>query len=173
MDSDRGIRLVRELKNHKESVNIVKFTFDGNYCMTGSSDRSVQLWNPHRDDPSKDSSEALHIKSYTGHHGYPIHDIAIPRDNSKFVSAGGDKACFVMDVSTGRMIRRIQAHEQAINAVDMNNDGTVLMTCSYDQTMSIWDLRSSGRDPIQRMLDFRDSVTCVTHLRSSIRCLAR
>ena len=35
------------------SVNAVRFTHDGNYCMTASEDRTVKLWNPHKDDPSK------------------------------------------------------------------------------------------------------------------------
>ena len=35
------------------SVNAVRFTHDGNYCMTASDDRTVKLWNPHKDDPSK------------------------------------------------------------------------------------------------------------------------
>ena len=35
------------------AVNAVRFTTDGNYCMTASDDRSVKLWNPHKDDPSK------------------------------------------------------------------------------------------------------------------------
>jgi mitogen-activated protein kinase organizer 1 len=163
-----NVQCVRELHFHKEAVNAVKFTSDGNYCMSVSNDRTVQLWNPHRDDPSKAPGQALHIKEYKGSHGYSIYDIAIHPDNSKFVSAGADKACFLTDVATGRTIRRIQAHDRTTNAVDMNDDGTVLITCSYDQTMCVWDLRSVSRDPIQKMMDFRDSVSCVAHSSNTI-----
>ena len=111
--------LMRDLTGHEEAINVVKFTREGNYAMTGSDDRTIRLWNPLKDDPSKSTEipQALHIKTYSGCHGYPILDIAIANDNSKFVSAGGDKAVFQVDVSTGRTIRRIQAHNHRINAV--------------------------------------------------------
>ncbi len=161
-------KLLREMRSHVDPINTVKFTNDGKYCMTGSDDRSVQLWNPHRDDPSKNSPEALHIKTYKGNHGYPIYDLAITKDNGKFVSCGGDKACFLVDVSTGRTLRRIQAHEQRINAIDLNEDDSVLITASYDQTVSLWDLRTNTRDPIQTLRDFSDAVTSLVHSPNTI-----
>ena len=42
------------------------------------------------------------------------------------------------------------------------------MTASYDQTLSVWDLRANNRDPIQTMKDFTDSVTAVAHTNSAI-----
>jgi mitogen-activated protein kinase organizer 1 len=58
--------------------------------MTGSNDRTVKLWNPHKDDIQV-ANQGLLIKTYSGSHGYGILDLAISKDNSKFVSAGGDK----------------------------------------------------------------------------------
>lgn len=113
------------------AVNAVRFSSDGNYCMTAGDDRMVMLWNPHREDPSKIGKDAfiieytldiyidsqtctqfkrfqntpvgsgLHIKSYSGVHGYSVFDVAIAKDNSKFASAGGDKSAFFWDISTG------------------------------------------------------------------------
>lgn len=37
---------------------LLKFTENGNYCLTCGSDKTVKLWNPHRQ---------LLIKSYSGH----------------------------------------------------------------------------------------------------------
>ncbi len=62
----------------------------------------MRLYNPHRSvsevqgagtGAGADSSEgeAMLIKSYHGSHGYPILDIAIAKDTSKFASVGGDK----------------------------------------------------------------------------------
>ncbi len=145
-------------------MNAVRLSHDGNYCMTAGDDRSVKLFNPHKDDPSQSAGnrhEALLIKNYTGVHGYQILDVVISRDNAKFATGGGDKSCFYWDVSTGRVIRRIQAHNHRINAVTMNEDGTLLLTASYDRSLAIWDLRSNARDAIQVMTDATDSVTSV------------
>ena len=118
---------VRELISHEEGVNAVRLTYDGSFCLTASNDRTVKLWNPHRDDlslnqpqqqsfsrfvgtsgqninPTSSSSSSssrssvgdgmkrgLLIKTYGEVHGYEILDVAVFRDNSRFVSAGGDK----------------------------------------------------------------------------------
>lgn len=159
---------LRNLNGHLTgAVNSVRFSGDGNYCMTAGDDRMIMLWNPHKEDPSK-IGNALHIKSYSGVHGYSVLDVAIASDNAKFASAGGDKSAFFWDVSTGRVIRRIQAHAHRINSIAMNEDSSVLFTASYDKTVCAWDLRSNSREPIQTMKDFTDSVTSVIITQSSV-----
>lgn len=64
------------MNRHSAAVNSVRFTADGNYCMTCSDDKTVHLWNPHKDDPTTEGN-ALLIKSYSGTHGYQIFDVAI------------------------------------------------------------------------------------------------
>lgn len=43
----------------------------------------------------------------------------------------------------------------------LNDDCTVLITASYDNTVKFWDLRSNNREPIQTLSDFTDAVTSV------------
>jgi mitogen-activated protein kinase organizer 1 len=159
---------LRDIDGHNGSVNVVKFTVDGNYCMTGSDDRTIKLWNPHKYDPSSGQNSTLMIKSYDGAHGYSILDLAISKDKTRFSSCGEDRTCFVWDVTTGQTIRRIQAHNHRINAVAYNDEATVLITASYDQTAKCWDMRSNNRDPIQVMSDFKDSVSCVARTDTTI-----
>lgn len=64
---------------------------------------------------------------------YEVLDVAVLADNSRFVSCGEDKAAFLWDVSTGAVVRRMQGHEQRINACCFSNDGSVLFTASYDK----------------------------------------
>lgn len=59
--------------------------------------------------------------------------MAVLSDNSRFVSCGEDKAAFLWDVSTGAVVRRMQGHEQRINACCFSSDGSVLFTGSYDK----------------------------------------
>lgn len=44
--------------------------------MTCGQDRSVRLWNPHRDGLEA-KGEALLIKTYEGRHGYDVQDVAM------------------------------------------------------------------------------------------------
>lgn len=167
MNKKIAANLERELLGHAGPINAVRYTSDGNYCMTGSDDRTLRLWNPNRDD-SEAQSRALTIKTYSGVHGHPILDLVIANDNGKFASVGGDRTSFVWDVSTGRVIRRFQGHSHRINTVKMNEDCTVLITGSYDQTIRLWDMRSNDRDPIQILDDFQDSVTSISRTRHEI-----
>ena len=137
--------------------------------MTCGQDRSIRLWNPHKSDVVKD--DCLLIKTYTGVHGYDIQDIAISKDNEKFSSCGRDKLVFVWDVASGRVIRRLQGHEQRVNAVEYNEDASVLLSGSYDSTVRIWDMRARhARQPIQILDHFKDSVTSIAVSSHEILC---
>jgi mitogen-activated protein kinase organizer 1 len=76
--------------------------------------------------------------------------------------------CAISDIGSSDVVRRINAHDHRINALDTNADGTVLVSGSYDRTVKAWDLRSSSRDPIQSLTDFSDSVTSVAVTESQI-----
>lgn len=136
-------------------------TKDGKYCLTGGRDRTIRLYNPRKDQGGEgsDGPAALLIKSYAGPHGYEVLDLAVSGDNSKFASAGGDRAAFVWDVTSGNIVRRLQGHLSSINAIAANDDFTVLITGSYDRSIKAWDLRAPGRDPIQQLSGCTDSVS--------------
>jgi mitogen-activated protein kinase organizer 1 len=170
--------LLRVLEGHTASVNAVRLTADGAYCMTASDDRTLRLWNPHKSVPSDESAssstfasssssslsvpQALCVHAFAGVHAQAVLDVALSVDKSRFVSAGHDKACFLWDVVSSRVLRRIQAHDQRTNAVALSAEGTVLCSASYDATVKLWDLRSQqSRDPIQILTGFTDSVTSV------------
>lgn len=48
-----------------------------------------------------------------------------------------------------------------MNAVDFNEEGTVLASGSYDATIRLWDCRSQLRAPIQILEEPKDSVTSI------------
>lgn len=77
---------------------------------------------------------------------YEVLDVAVLSDNSRFVSCGEDKAAFLWDVSTGVVVRRMQGHEQRINACCFSSEGSVLFTGSYDKVKTrAFGLPCNGR----------------------------
>ena len=74
------------------------------------------------------------MQSYTGPHGYEVRDVAISKDNARFASCGGDKVFFLWDVATARVVRKFTGHAQMINAVAFNEEGSVVLSASYDRT---------------------------------------
>ena len=89
---------VRTLKGHEGAVHVIKYNTNGQYCLTGGQDRTINLWNP---------NSGQKIKSYEAHGmflsllliaGWEVLDISVSEDNAKFASVGGDKAVYVVFV---------------------------------------------------------------------------
>ena len=112
MNSDRLPTACHALvKVHKGPIYTIKFNSDGEYCMTGSEDRSVSLYNP---------AKNLMIKNYKNIHNYDVSSIDISKDNTKFISGGGDKNVILTDVVEGKYIRKYTGHTARINSVCFN-----------------------------------------------------
>ena len=122
-------------------MRAVRYSVDGNYCMTAGQDKSVKLWKPNKGRP---------LKTYSGH-GYEVLDVKGSCDNSQIVSCSMDKTIMLWDVSSGNWTRKWRGHQAAINCVAFNEDSSVVF--------KIWDTRFRSQDPIQTMEECKDSVT--------------
>ena len=140
---------------------MVKYNADGNYLMSGHSDRSIKLWN---------ANKGSLIKTYAGVHNREVFDVAIFQDNSKFASCGGDKVFYVWDVISGKYTRKIVAHQSRINTMALNQYENVIATGSFDNSVKLWDLLSNTYRPIQVLDDFKDSITKVAFTDEAIVC---
>lgn len=126
----------------------------GKYILlaSSSSTSAIHLYN---------ATSGAHIKAYSGLHSYDILALAVSNDNAKFSSAGGDRSVFVWDVATGNTIRRLGGpggHSGKVNAVDFNEDASVLASGGFDATVRLWDLRAQAGRPIQILGEAKDAI---------------
>lgn len=158
--------------HHSGPVNALTYSSgSGSYILTGSSDRSIHLYNP-----TKPSSSAL-IQSYNAH-GYEVLDIAVSFGNDKFVSVGGDKSVFLWDVGKAVTIRRWGGpggHSARINCcawaprygnfegggVGGEGGECLVISGSYDASVRIWDARSQNVKPLMVLSEAKDSISSV------------
>ncbi|CAL3971943.1 unnamed protein product [Diplocarpon coronariae] len=140
------------------------------YILTGSSDRTIRLYNPSRP-PAPISHDLLAppkptqlIQSYSAH-GYEVLSLSVAADNATFASVGGDRSVFLWDVATAKTLRRFggnNGHTARINSVTFAGAGdSVLVSGSFDASVRIWDVRSQSGKPIMVLDEARDSVSCV------------
>ena len=59
---------VGRLVGHDGPTLIVRFTADGNYCVSGGHDRTVRLWNPFRLDPGYLSKSGTALSKFEKAH---------------------------------------------------------------------------------------------------------
>ena len=59
------------------------------------------------------------------------------------VCAGEDGIVYVWDLGSGSVVREYHGHEAAVSALCCSNDGAVLVSGGYDQTLRVWSLNST------------------------------
>ncbi|KAM7209128.1 WD40 repeat-like protein [Naviculisporaceae sp. PSN 640] len=158
----------------------------GSYILTGSSDRTIRLYNPNSTSTTTTTStnnintknttpsdpgnvpQGRLIQTYSGH-GHEVLSLSIAHDNATFASSGGDRAVYLWDVTTAQTIRRFGAfangHTGRVNTVTFAGmDDSLLISGGHDTTVRIWDIKSGGSGsakPIQILEDAKDAVTAV------------
>ena len=70
-------------------------------------------------------------------HTAAVNDLAFFPDNTKLVSAGADKMAVVWDVLTGKRLAALQGHTQAVTAIAVSRDSTIV-TGSADGGVCTW-----------------------------------
>ncbi|KAK8047811.1 hypothetical protein PG996_015875 [Apiospora saccharicola] len=168
-------------------VNAVSYSASpGTYILTGSSDRTIRLYNPASSSNTPFSSSFITggkapggtpaevpqgrlIQTYAAH-GYEVLSLQASHDNARFVSGGGDRSVFLWDVSTAQTLRRFggnaASHSARINAVTFGgDDDSLVISASLDTTVRIWDTRNnSSFKPVQVLAEAKDAVTSVVVL---------
>lgn len=159
---------IAKLTGHNGIVHAVAYSSGSqSYILTGSSDRTIRLFNPQKAPTSAVTPAASNahppglVNKYSAH-GYEVLSIHVNTDNDKFVSTGGDKTVFVWDVQTAQTVRRFAGHAGRVNRGVFGGDGDgIIATGSFDGTVKLWDMKSNAYKPIMTLGDAKDSITDV------------
>ncbi|KAH7413630.1 WD40-repeat-containing domain protein [Phaeosphaeria sp. MPI-PUGE-AT-0046c] len=159
---------IAKLTGHNGIVHAVAYSSGSqSYILTGSSDRTIRLYNPQKAPPSSVAPTTSNayppglVNKYSAH-GYEVLSIDVNAANDRFVSTGGDKTIFIWDVQTAQTIRRYTGHAGRVNrGVFGGDEDSIIATGSFDGTVKVWDVKSNSHKPIMTLDDAKDSVTDV------------
>ncbi|MFT4640309.1 MAG: WD40 repeat protein [Verrucomicrobiales bacterium] len=109
-------------------VEIIAFTPDSSTLVTGSNDNYVRIWDI---DSNKELSKWKHQDR--------VQAIAISHDGQKIATGSRDGDVLIFDRSSSRLIGNPLEHRDDVNALAFSNDDTMLLTCSDEDSLHLWD----------------------------------
>jgi serine/threonine protein kinase len=102
---------------------------DGRRIVAGGMDKTIRVWD-------LESGELLRSIPLPA----PITWLAFSPDSRRFLCGGWD--CFVrlLDAETGEAVHTFDGHSGCVTCVTFSVDGRRALSCSYDQTIRLWQL---------------------------------
>lgn len=133
------------LSDHFGPVNCVRFSRNGRYLASGSTDTSVLVYAL-REGPGKaafGSADAPNVENWTiaaryRGHGSDVIDIAWSPDDSMLASCSLDNLVIIWDCRTGNPVATLRGHTSFVKGVAWDPIGKFLATQSDDKTCIIW-----------------------------------
>ncbi|QRV96723.1 WD40 repeat-like protein [Ceratobasidium sp. AG-Ba] len=140
--------------SHEDNVYAVAISCDGRRVISGSTDRTVRIW---------DADTGAPIGEPLKGHSDSVRSVAYSPDGRRIVSGSADKTMRIWDADTGAPIGEpLEGHSSSVWSVAYSPDGRRIVSGSADETVRIWDADTGA--PIGEPLEgHSDSVFSVAY----------
>ncbi len=128
------------LKGHERSINLAFFSPDGTKVLTASEDLTAKYW----DAQSGQLLVTFTIDTKKIYYLAEITDAVFSLDTKTLYTSTKDNAVFMWDVSTGKIIRRLDGHTGQVMSIELSTDGKKILTASRDGSARLWDAASGA-----------------------------
>ena len=150
---DQPLRPERRFQNE---ILAVTFSPDGTRLASGSTDKTVRLWNLNNRD------EWMTLQKHTGW----ANVLAFSPDGGMLASGSTDKTVQLWDTATGESLKTLTGHPSGITALAFAPDGNTLASGSADGMIRFWNTQTG--DPMaDRITGHTHSMEAVTFFEDS------
>ncbi|QDZ22497.1 WD40 repeat domain-containing protein [Chloropicon primus] len=116
------------LTGHKNLVNQVRFSPNGQWIASASFDKSVKLWNGHT---------GVFVCSFFGHVA-PVYQVSWSADSRLICSGSKDSTLKVWDLRTKKLRGDLPGHADEVFTVDWCTSGTFVASGGRDHVLKLW-----------------------------------
>ncbi|MDW8299302.1 MAG: WD40 repeat domain-containing protein [Anaerolineae bacterium] len=123
------------LNGHTDSVNVLTWSSNGSALVSGSSDRTVRLWN----------AQSKQLTCVLSEHDHVVRSIAWSVDGRYMAVASGsfDRAVHIWDACTKSEVQVLKPFDGAVRSIAWSANGQFLAFGLSDRTVQVWDVQSN------------------------------
>ena len=121
-------------KGHSYGVNDLVWSPNGKRIASGSSDKTVQVWN---------AVDGGNVYTYQKHSNY-VDAVAWSPDGKRIASGSEDNTVQVWNAVDGGNVYIYQGHSYQVITVAWSPDGKRIASGSADKTVQVWDAADGG-----------------------------
>jgi WD40 repeat protein len=132
------------LQGHRSAVRSVAFSGDGKRIASGSSDRTVKVWD------AQTGQVTLTLQGHTD----GVWSVAFSSDGKRIASGSHDGTVKVWDARTGQEKFTLEGHTRAVTGVAFSGDGKRIVSGGGDfirpgpGEVKVWDARTGQETPL-------------------------
>lgn len=128
-------KLDQKIENHADWVFGVSFAADGKHLVTGSRDKTAKVW---------DLEKKESVLTFPDHQN-SVYGVAVKPDGKIGFSVGEDRNLRAFNsVGDGKQVRAMAGHGNAVFKVVQHPSQPMLITCSADNTVRVWNADSGA-----------------------------
>ncbi len=121
---------LRTFDGHKDVVNSVCLSLDGCYVISGSSDKSLKVW---------ETTNGQCLRTFEGHTHW-VTSVWLSLDGRYALSGSHDHTLKLWDVETGSCLRTFVGHTDSVSSVCLSHDGRYALSGGADHTLRLWNV---------------------------------
>lgn len=125
------ICLKEEWEAHKDSVQFIDVSSDGNWLVSGSFDERMKLW-----DLKNKKKEVWDVQG-----NFMSCEVVEIHPNDRIIASGGG-GVYIWNSQTKTKIAELRGHKNWVFCLTFSSNGKYLATGSMDNTIKIWDTQS-------------------------------